>query len=235
MSTWRRIGAAMVGLASCGASGQTFAEYFLDGVNLTDGGRGMSNIQPGDVVRLSLRVAHDGHSYGGGRVEVLYGGAFDGSITISEPNEFVNPPDILDWADLGRHPYTRIVTSDGPADATQPHNVDVVASGGKVTDINDDFFDFASTPPGLGGLTGPFPITSGDSIFNFDYVFGGGLDKWSTRNVGTARLWRSRVDVLGVEVPATDGDIFWVGIPAPHGVGVLALTGMLLRRRVGGR
>ena len=46
------------GLAG-GASGQTFAEYFMDGVNTTDAGRGVENADRGDVIRMSLRVNHD--------------------------------------------------------------------------------------------------------------------------------------------------------------------------------
>ncbi len=219
----------VVGLAAS-ASGQTFAEFFIHGVNLTDPDRGLgADILPGDVVRLSVRVNHDALSFAGGRVEVVYQGAGDGDISIREdPFEFPFDP----W-ELGREPLFRIVASDGPGDATRPHNEDVVASGGKITDVNDEFFDFASTPPGLGGLSAAFPLESGEAIFVFDYVYQGGLDYWNMSTVASARLWRDGNDIEGVEVEARVGDTFWpIGFPAPSSAGVLLLgLGLMGRRR----
>ncbi len=219
---------AVAGMATA-ASAQSFATYSMTGVNLTTG-LPLNQAAPGDVIRLSLRVDHDGHGYGGGKTEILYTGVADGDITISEPNNVVLPPDVLNWEDLGRHPHTRIVVSDGPADSIQSHNIDVVASGGKVTDVNDDFFDFASTPPGLGGLSGPFPITSGDSIFNFDYVYQGGADNWDANSNGTARLWRDGADNNGLVVDADAGATLIVS-PAPASLALLGLGGLVAGRR----
>ncbi len=220
---------AVAGLATA-ASAQSFAIYSVDGVNLTDGGRGTNNAQAGDVIRMSLRVEHDGHGFGGGKVDIGYGGVADGDITITEPNNVVLPPDVLNWSDLSRHPHTRIVVSDGPGDSIQSRNEDVVANGGTISDVNDDFFDFASTPPGLGGLSGPFPITSGDSIFNFDYVYQGGVDSWDALTNGEARLWRDGADNNGAVVDARNGETFFVS-PAPASLALLGLGGLVAGRR----
>ena len=209
--------------------GQTFVTYFMDGENLTDGGRGTDGALVGDVIRMSLAVEHDAFGYAGGRVEMLYQGVHEGDITLRE-DAFGSPFD--PW-EIGRHVLTRIVASDGPIDATQPHNVDVFASdvlGGKITDENDDFFNFASLPPGIGGITPP-TMGSGDAIFVFDYVYDGGEDLWDAGHDGLARVWRHGQDINGVEVPAFVGDTYVVS-PAPS---TLVLFGGLIVWRRGRR
>ncbi len=214
------------GLAGA-ASGQTFAEYFLDGVNLTDPGRGTQNADAGDVIRVSLRVNHDSLSFAGGKVDIAYGGVDDGDITLTEDG-FSFPFDA--W-EIGREPLFRIVASDGPADATRPHNEDIIALGGEISDVNSDYFDFASTPPGLGGLAGAFPLSSGESIFEFDYVYNGGIDSWDAKTNGEARLWRDDGDINGAVVDARNGDTFFVADPAPGTIAPLAMAGLILSRR----
>ena len=68
-----RLFGCVVGLGAA-ANGQSFAEYFIVGVNLTDPDRGTDNVIPGDVLRMSVRVNHDGLSFAGGRVGVLLQG-----------------------------------------------------------------------------------------------------------------------------------------------------------------
>ena len=216
---------AVAGMATA-ASAQSFVEYFLDGVNMTDAGRGTDNADAGDVIRMSLRVNHDSLSYAGGKAEILYTDVDDGDIDLTE-DAFAFPFD--PW-ELGRTPITRIVASDGASDATQPHNVDIHASGGKITDINDDFFDFASTPPGLGGLAGAFPTASGDAVFVFEYTYGGGEDNWDAGHNGSARLWRDAQDINGAVVDASSGDTFVVS-PAPASLALLGLGGLVAGRR----
>ena len=216
---------AVAGMATA-ASAQSFVTYFLDGVNLTDAGRGTTNADAGDVIRMSLRVNHDGLSYAGGKVDIAYGDVADGDITLTE-DVFAFPFD--PW-ELGRTPITRIVASDGPADSTQSRNEDIHASAGLITDINNDFFDFASTPPGLGGLAGAFPTADGDAIFVFDYVYQGGEDTWDSATNGEARLWRDAQDINGAVVDARNGDTFTV-TPAPASLALLGLGGLVAGRR----
>ena len=216
---------AAAGLATA-AGAQTFAIYSFDGVNLTDAGRGTTDADSGDVIRMSLRVSHDALSYAGGKVDGSYTGVDDEDITLTEDG-FSFPFD--PWV-LGREPLFRIVASDGPADATRPHNEDVVAIGGKLSDINDDFFDFASTPPGLGGLAGAFPLSDGEAIFVFDYTYNGGLDTWDAKTNGEARLWRDGNDINGAVVDARNGDTFTVS-PAPASLALLGLGGLVAARR----
>eukprot|EP01026_Neomeris_dumetosa_P008754 TRINITY_DN12843_c0_g1_i6.p1 TRINITY_DN12843_c0_g1~~TRINITY_DN12843_c0_g1_i6.p1 ORF type:complete len:210 (-),score=23.61 TRINITY_DN12843_c0_g1_i6:575-1204(-) len=198
------------------------------GENMTDAGRGTDNALAGDVIRMRLTVEHDALGYAGGGAEILYRGVNETDITLSE-DEFGAPFD--PW-EIGRHVLTRIVASDGPEDSVQPHNVDVFASdafGGKITDENDDFFNFASTPPGIGGITPP-PIGNGDPIFVFDYVYRGGEDLWDVGHNGLARVWRNGQDVNGLEVPASSGDTFVVS-PAPATLGVLGCLLVIPRRQ----
>ncbi len=216
---------AVAGMATA-ASAQSFAEYFLDGVNMTDAGRGTANADAGDVIRMSLRVHHDSLSFAGGKVDVAYGGVDDGDIVLTEDG-FSFPFD--PW-EIGREPLFRIVASDGPADATRPHNEDIMASGGVITDVNNDYFDFASTPPGLGGLGAAFPLESGEAIFVFDYVYGGGEDTWDAQTNGEARLWRDGSDVNGAVVEASNGRTFFV-TPAPASLALLGLGGLVASRR----
>ncbi len=207
---------AVVAMASSVAVGQTFVIYQMAGENRTDAGRGLDAAQAGDVIRMSLTVEHDAIGYAGGGVEMLYGGVEDGDITITEDG-FGLPQD--PW-EIGRHVLHRIVASDGPEDATRPHNIDVIALGGKITDLNDDFFNFASTPQF--GPFEPFWIESGDPIFVFDYEYQGGMDLWDSGHEGVARLWREFGDINGLVVPTFSGDTLVVS-PAP---GVLALFGI---------
>lgn len=193
------------------ASGQTFAEFFIDAINLTDADRGTDRPLPGDVIRMSVRANHDGLSFAGGRIEVIYQGVGDQNIAITE-DAFAFPFD--PW-EVGREPLFRIVDSDGPPDAAQPRNEDVVGVDGKITDVNDDFFDFASTPPGLGGLAAAFPLESGEAIFVFDYVYRGGVDYWDMQTETTALLWRTQNDTEPTKVDARVGDSFWPPIGWP--------------------
>lgn len=219
------------GLAMSGvASGQTFAEYFMNGVNLTDPGRGVENADRGDVIRMSLRVYHDALSYAGGKVDIIARqNVGHEDITITEDG-FAFPFD--PW-EIGREPLFRIVASDGPADATRPHNEDVIAFEDgdqvRISDTNNDFIDFASTPPGLGGLAAAFPLESGEAILVFDWVYQGGGWLWVTETSDTARLWRNGNDINGAVVDARDGDPFT--IPAPGGLGILAFAGIACGRR----
>ncbi len=219
----------LVCVLGAAAPGQTFVTYFMAGENLSDAGRGLDRASVGDVIRVRLAVEHDAFSYAGGKAEMLYAGVSESDITITE-DAFGQPFD--PW-EIGRHVILRIVASDGPSDSTQPHNVDVIASDafGKVTDENDDFFDFASTPPGLGGIE-PDLIESGESIFVFDYVYGGGEDLWDAGHDGEARVWRDGQDINGLVVPALSGNTLVVS-PAPGGVALLGLgtIGGCRRRR----
>ncbi len=229
----RRMQVGVVVVASSlatAASGQTFVEYFLDGVNLTDAGRGTSNAEPGDVFRMSLRVSHDALSYAGGKVDIILGGVDATDVVLTE-DAFSFPFD--PW-EIGREPLFRIVVSDGPADATRPHNEDVIAFEDgdqvRITDANDDYFDFASTPPGLGGLGAAFPLESGEAIFVFDYVYNGGTDCIGTAPTDTARVWRDGNDINGLVVDARAGDFFGC-IPAPGCLGVIVCGGLIGARR----
>ncbi len=216
--------------ACSAADAQTFARYFLDGVNLTDRDRGTGDADVGDVIRMSLRVEHDALSYAGGKVEMLYAGVRSGAIAVLEDDSSGFPYD--PW-EFGREALFRIVASDGPVVTRRPHNVDVEALGdgvGKVTDVNDDFFDFASTPPGLGGLAAAFPLANGEAIFVFDYVYEGGVDLWDGGHNGRARLWRDGTDINGIDVPASSGATFVVS-PAPSGMGVIGLGLLVAGRR----
>ncbi len=219
---------AVAGLAGVAAAQPTFAKYILWGENLTEPSRGTDNALPGDEIRIFLGVEHDGHSYAGGKVEILYDGVNDADITVTEPASGLIGAPGEDWAP-GRYGLYRIVASDGPGDATDPHNEDVVAFGGKVTDVNDDYFDFASTPPGLGGLSGPFPLPSGGAIFAFDYMYDGGVDTWDAVSNGTARIWRDGTDINGEVVPAGNNTI--VVFPAPASLALLGLSGLVAARR----
>ncbi len=216
---------AVAGMATA-ASAQSFAEYFLNGENLTDAGRGTTNADAGDIIRMSLRVNHDSLSYAGGKAEILYGDVGDGDIVLTEDG-FSFPFD--PWV-IGREPLFRIIASDGPADATRPHNVDIEALAGKITDINADYFDFASTPPGLGGLGAAFPLESGEATFVFDYTYQGGTDSWDAGHNGSARLWRDANDINGAVVDASSGDTFFV-TPAPASLALLGLGGLVAGRR----
>ncbi len=220
---------AVAGLAGVAAAQPTFATYTMSATNMTDAGRGTDNALAGDVFRVYLAVEHDGHSYAGGKVEMLYTGVNDADITISEPNAGMLGIPGEAW-EPGRYGLFRIVASDGPGDATDPHNEDVVASGGKITDVNNDFFDFASTPPGLGGLSGPFPLPSGGAIFAFDYVYDGGVDTWDAVSNGTARIWRDASDINGEVVPADSGATLVIS-PAPASLALLGLGGLVAGRR----
>ncbi len=224
MISARTIG-AMAAMASSVAVGQTFVIYQMAGENRTDDGRGLDAALAGDVIRMSLTVEHDALGYAGGGAEILYGGVEDGDITITE-DAFGLPQD--PW-EIGRHVLHRIIASDGPADAVRPHNEDVIALGGKITDVNDDFFNFASTPPGFGGPPF-FVIGSGSSIFVFDYVYDGGTDLWDSGHNGEARVWRPGQDVNGLVVPAFSGDTLVVS-PAPAGVVLMGIAACSLGRR----
>ena len=222
---------AVAGMAGVAAAQPTFATYCMTAENLTDPGRGTDNALPGDMFQVFLHVEHDGHSYAGGKVEMLYTGVSDTDITITEPvGGLLGIPPDPGYLDGGRWGLYRIVASDGPGDATDPHNEDVVASGGKITDVNDDYFDFASTPPGLGGLSGPFPRPSGESIFNFFYVYDGGVDTWDAVSNGTARIWRDGSDINGEVVPAGSGATLVIS-PAPASLALLGLGGLVAGRR----
>ncbi len=216
-----------------GASGQTFAEYFMDGFNLTDPGRGVENADRGDVIRMSLRVYHDALSFAGGKVDIIaQQNVGHEDITITEDG-FSFPFD--PW-EIGREPLFRIVASDGPADATRPHNEDVIAFEDgdqvRISDVNNDFIDFASTPPGLGGLAGGFPLEDGEAIFVFDWVYQGGGWLWVTETSDTARLWRNGNDINGAVVDARDGDPFTIPAPSPLALaGIGLLLGLRRRRR----
>ncbi len=212
------------------ACAQTFARYFLDAINMTDQDRGTGDAAVGDVIRMSLRVEHDSLSYAGGKIEMLYSGVRSGAIAVLEDDSTGFPYD--PW-EFGREALFRIVASDGPVETRRPHNEDVVAMGdgvGKITDVNDDFFDFASTPPGLGGLAGAFPLADGEAIFVFDYVYEGGVQLWDAGHNGRARLWRDGTDINGIEVPASSGATFVVS-PAPSGMGVIGLGLLVAGRR----
>ncbi len=204
------VAGGLVGCLCAAAGAQTFVIYQMAGENRTDDGRGLDSAQAGDVIRMSLTVEHDGFSFAGGKAEMLYSGVSAGDITLTE-DAFGSPYD--PW-EIGRHVLLRIIVSDGPADATQPHNEDVVASDAlaSITDVNDDFFDFASTPPALCGIC-LFGIASGDPIFIFDYMYDGGVDLWDAGHNGEARLWRHIDDVNGIVVPAFSGDTLVV---SPH-------------------
>ena len=215
---------AVAGLATA-AGAQSFAIYSLDGVNLTDAGRGTDNADSGDVIRMSLRVNHDALSYAGGKVDISHG-ADDEDVVLTEDG-FSFPFD--PWV-IGREPLFRIVASDGPADATRPFNEPIASVGGVISDINSDFFDFASTPPGLGGLAGAFPLADGEAIFVFDYTYNGGLDTWDAKTNGEARLWRDGNDINGAVVDARNGDTFTVS-PAPASLALLGLGGLVAARR----
>ena len=227
---------AVAGMAGVAAAQPTFATYFMTAENLTDPGRGTNNALPGDMFQVFLHVEHDGHSYAGGKVEMLYTGVNEGDIIITEPVGGllgIEPPNDPGWLAGGRWGLFRIVASDGPSDAIDPHNENVIASdafGGKVTDVNDDFFDFASTPPGLGGLSGPFPLPSGRAIFNFFYVYDGGVDTWDAVSNGTARIWRDASDINGEVVPADSGATLVIS-PAPASLALLGLGGLVAGRR----
>ena len=225
-----RAASLSLGSAACVASGQSFLVYSVDGVNLTDPGRGTDNAQAGDVIRASLRVHHDGLSYAGGKVELTLDGIDPEDITLTE-DAFAFPFD--PW-EIGRTPITRMVASDGPADATRPHNEDVVAIDDngttRITDVNGDFFDFASTPPGLGGLAGAFPTADGDAIFVFDYVYDGRDDCLCAVPADTGRLWADAQDINGTVVDAR-GAVCFGCIPSPGPLGVLLLAGLGRARR----
>ncbi len=225
----RRIPVAggLVGCLCAAAGAQTFVIYQMAGENRTDGGRGLDGALAGDVIRMSLTVEHDAYSFAGGKAEMLYRGVAQSDITLTE-DEYGSEFD--PW-ELGRHVLTRLVSSDGPADAVRPHNEDVIAFDalGKITDSNNDFFDFTSLPPGLGGF-GIGIIYSGDPIFVFDYVYDGGEDLWDAGHNGTARVWRPGNDVNGLVVPAFSGDTLVVS-PAPAGVLLLGIAACAAGRR----
>ena len=110
--------------------------------------------------------------------------------------------------EIGRTPILRIDGSDGPPDAVQPRDRDIVATVSRISDENGDWIDLTSEPPGLGGLAGAFPTASGDEVFVFDYVYRGGADCWDVESDATATLWASHQDVNPDVVSASVGDTF---------------------------
>eukprot|EP01026_Neomeris_dumetosa_P008760 TRINITY_DN12843_c2_g1_i1.p2 TRINITY_DN12843_c2_g1~~TRINITY_DN12843_c2_g1_i1.p2 ORF type:complete len:257 (+),score=20.25 TRINITY_DN12843_c2_g1_i1:392-1162(+) len=228
--------------AACvsGALGQSFVQYNLTGKNLSGGG--LEEAKVGDVIRISVFVNHDGLSYAGGKVDVLsFVPVRPEDVNIRE-DAFAFPFD--PW-EIGRSPNLRVAVSDGPPDAVQPRNEDIVAMsiGPMVTakngyrpvrlaisDANGDFLDFGSIPPGLGGLSGAFPIASGHPIFVFDWVYQGGTIRWQTSSDDTALLWRNAQDINGIEVPARDGGGILIN-PAPGTLSALVIAAITSRRR----
>ncbi len=209
------------------AGGQTFVTYMMSGENRTNGGRGLDDAQPGDLIRIAMKVEHDAFAYAGGKVEFLSDGVERDDMRISE--------DFVHWDpwQVGRNYVLRMAVSDAPEFAPYPYNEIVVGfPDGTITDVNDDFIDLASTPPGLGGISGAFPLVSGQDVFRVDYIYDGGIDLWDAGHSGRARLWRDDSDLNGIEVPAFNGDTLVVS-PAPAGVVLLGIAACAAGRRRG--
>lgn len=235
---------AVAGLAGA-ASAQTFVTYDVVGENLTaGGGAGKSvNAAPGDVIRVRVQVLHDTLTYAGGQWDVFGTGLSAGDVgTLGEDGSPLPPPVGPAW-EVGRNPLTRIVVSDRPDGATDPGNrtvsaqtdpglygADVVISDDQLSAGSTGWFDMGSTPPGLGGLIGTFPIADGDDIFVFDYTYNGGTDTWNGATVDEAFVYTSGQSVSAARVPANFGDDFTV-VPTPASVALLGLGGLVAARR----
>ncbi len=241
---WRNTLCVLSWAVVCGAaSGQTFVQYFVDGVNLTDAGRGTDNMAAGDIIRFSLRANHDALSYAGGRVDFTFwtsNGTVPQDVSVVE-DEFGFPFD--PW-EVGRSPTLRVQESDRPVGAVQPGLRDIVvqeSDGSLYPDgqlvISDeifgngvtDYIDLNSLAPGLGGLSGAFPIASGDQVFVFDWVSDGSLrGTLRARTSDTALLYGNLSDVDPIVVDAQGERFEWY--PAPGTLSVL-LGGLFWTRQ----
>lgn len=112
------------------------------------------------------------------------------------------------------------------------YGVDTVISDDQLTAIDTGWFDSGTTPPGLGGLVGAFPIASGDRLFVFDFEYRGGRDVVSVATADEAFVYESGGSVSALAVPARFGTGLTI-VPAPAGGAVLGLGGALAfaRRR----
>ena len=213
-----RVGAGVLCVVGPAALGQTFVTYVVDGENLATGERGHEiRALAGDTIRVAVRPVHDAMSFGGGRIDVLLEGVFPEDIGVLEE-------DGKPW-ELGRTPVMRIGGGDSPDGnfggnvSARPdtgfYGVDTVITDDQFRDDFTGWFDFASTPPGLGGLAGVFPVESGDRLFVFDYVYVGGRDDIGIASSKEARLWRDQQDINGAVVPADAGlGLIVAGCPA---------------------
>ncbi len=199
---------AVVAMASSVAVGQTFVTYIVDGENLDTGQAGHALMaSPGDTIRVAVRTLHDGLSYAGGKLDILLEGVVPADIGLLEEDGGRS-----DW-NVGRTPIMRIVgdvpDGNGGNVSARPdpglYGVDTVITDEQLRSDFTGWFDFASTPPGLGGLGGEFPVASGDRLFVFDYEYVGEVDVVSIASAGEARLWRDGNDINGAVVPADFG------------------------------
>ena len=215
-----RTGAIVMCVCGTVAGGQSFVTYIVDGENLDTGQTGHAlSASPGDTIRVAVRTLHDSLSYAGGQLDILLEGVLPADIGLLEEDG-----DQSGW-NRGRTPIMHIVASDNP-DGNPGGNVSARPDPGLygvdtvITDeqLRSDFtgwFNFASTPPGLGGLGGTFPVASGDRLFVFDYEYVGEVDVVSIASTGEARLWRDAQDINGVVVPADFGKGLIVTLRCP--------------------
>ncbi len=187
------------------ASGQTFVTYIVDAENLKTGQAGHEvAASVGDTIRVSVRTVHDALSFGGGKLDVLLDGVLPVDIGLLEEDKDVGRTSIM-WIPGSDAPDGRGGNVSAQVDPGL-YGVDTIISDDELTETHTDYFDFASTPPGLGGLAGAFPVASGDRLFAFDYIFEGGSDFVGIASSGEARLWRDQTDIGGAVVPAEFGE-----------------------------
>ena len=160
---------------------------------------------------------HDGLSYAGGKLDILLEGVVPGDIGLLEEDGSRRA-----W-NVGRTPILRKFCDrpDGVGGnvSARPdpglYGVDTVITDEQLRIDFTGWFDFCSTPPGLGGLASLFPVASGDRLFVFDFEYVGEVDVVSIASTGEARLWRDDNDINGRVVPADFGKGLMVTLRCP--------------------
>lgn len=220
---------AIAGLAGAAAAQPTFLELGIIATNLTDGVRGTTNAQAGDVFQIDVVANHDGLSFGGVKVDLFISNTADGDVNFGVEDAGTLPPEFGGLHTAGRHPHLRNVVSDkGPAVGANLGANTISFAGGVMSDFVN-FIDLVSFPPTQNPLIPSSPISTGEAIFKFQLTYQGGTVDLSGAVAGRGRVFSGATDGTGVLVDTTVGTASIT--PAPASLALLGLGGLAAARR----
>lgn len=205
----------------------------LSGVNMTDAGRGLANAEAGDVIRISMSATHTGMSLGLVKFDLSFANGLAANLQLTETGD-TNFSFNMDGIETGRHAHMANAVSDRPTAAGSGASLMTAfpdASGFVLSDAAGSGIDLATFPPTQNLLITPFPISSDEVFFIFDYVYQGGTTvEISAIARGSGRIYRTSADGSGLS-QAVDAGSSVVITPAPASLALVGVGGLIAARR----